>query len=159
MILAAAASGCGGAVRAPAEAPASCPDVIGVPPEIAGEMSLAAVDAYIDARGWRTGGAGTELVEIATGPALRNARQVQQSILKRYPPQLRAAGIGGTVVLRLLVGTAGRASEAAVLQGSGHAELDRAAHDVVREMRFAPQLRQGCAIRVLIDVPVQLWVQ
>lgn len=156
LVILAAASGCGGAPRIPAGVQGPCPNVVGVTPEVMREASLATVDAYLTRQGWLQS---HELTEIPAGPELKNARQVQTAIMRLYPPHLRAAGIGGTSVMRLLIGPAGRVTHAAVLKGSGHIELDRAAAEAVRETRFEPYVRQGCTLQVLVDVPIRLWVQ
>ena len=53
-----------------------------------------------------------------------------------YPPASRRAGEEGTVRLKVLVDTSGRASNVAVTQSSGFTRLDQAAMDAVRKWRF-----------------------
>ena len=53
-----------------------------------------------------------------------------------YPPASRRAGEQGTVRLKVLVDTNGRASNVAVTQGSGFTRLDQAAVEAVRKWRF-----------------------
>ncbi|HKR37136.1 MAG TPA: energy transducer TonB [Steroidobacteraceae bacterium] len=53
-----------------------------------------------------------------------------------YPPASRRAGEQGTVRLKVLVDTSGRASNVAVTQSSGFPRLDQAAMDAVRKWRF-----------------------
>jgi protein TonB len=53
-----------------------------------------------------------------------------------YPPASRRAGEQGTVRLKVLVDTSGRASNVEVTQSSGFARLDQAAKDAVRKWRF-----------------------
>jgi protein TonB len=53
-----------------------------------------------------------------------------------YPPASRRAGEQGTVRLKVLVDTNGRASNVQVTQGSGFARLDQAAMEAVRKWRF-----------------------
>jgi protein TonB len=53
-----------------------------------------------------------------------------------YPPASRRAGEEGTVRLKVLVDTNGRASNVAVMQSSGFTRLDQAAMDAVRKWRF-----------------------
>jgi len=53
-----------------------------------------------------------------------------------YPPASRRAGEQGTVRLKVLVDTNGRASNVEVTQGSGFARLDQAAVEAVRKWRF-----------------------
>lgn len=53
-----------------------------------------------------------------------------------YPPASRRAGEQGTVRLKVLVDTSGRASNVAVSQTSGFPRLDQAAMEAVRKWRF-----------------------
>ncbi len=53
-----------------------------------------------------------------------------------YPPASRRAGEQGTVRLKVLVDTNGRAANVQVTQGSGFARLDQAAMEAVRKWRF-----------------------
>ena len=53
-----------------------------------------------------------------------------------YPPASRRAGEQGTVRLKVLVDTSGRASNVAVTQTSGFPRLDQAAVEAVRKWRF-----------------------
>lgn len=53
-----------------------------------------------------------------------------------YPPASRRAGEQGTVRLKVLVDTNGRASNVAVMQSSGFPKLDQAATEAVRKWRF-----------------------
>lgn len=53
-----------------------------------------------------------------------------------YPPASRRAGEEGTVRLKVLVDTSGRASNVAVTQSSGFPRLDQAAMEAVRKWRF-----------------------
>jgi periplasmic protein TonB len=54
-----------------------------------------------------------------------------------YPPASRRAGEEGTVRLKVLVDTNGRASNVTVTQSSGFTRLDQAAMEAVRKWRFA----------------------
>jgi protein TonB len=53
-----------------------------------------------------------------------------------YPPASRRAGEQGTVRLKVLVDTNGKASNVAVTQSSGFPRLDEAAMEAVRKWRF-----------------------
>jgi len=53
-----------------------------------------------------------------------------------YPPASRRAGEEGTVRLKVLVDTNGKASNVQVTQSSGFTRLDQAAMDAVRKWRF-----------------------
>lgn len=76
-----------------------------------------------------------------------------------YPAVARRLRLQGTVVLRVLVGTAGRAEELHVDQTSGASILDDAALSAVRNWRFVPARRGTEAIARWVDVPVRFRFQ
>lgn len=135
---------------------AVCAGRVAVAAEVAAILGLAGVREFLSQRGWLSAYPVVELVEADAKPTIVNARQVQLSMLRRYPPELRNAGIGGTTVLRVLVASTGRIRHAAVVSGSGYEQLDGVALESVREMRFSPLLQDGCAVPLVADVPVQL---
>ena len=64
-----------------------------------------------------------------------------------YPEFSKENGEQGEVTLSVMVEPNGRASAVDVVQGSGYARLDRAAHDtVLNQYRFTPATRGGEAI-------------
>ncbi|WP_147426297.1 energy transducer TonB, partial [Teichococcus wenyumeiae] len=92
-------------------------------------------------------GAGVAL-NIAPGPETRAARprDIACSDNIEYPPDLRQAGIGGEVVLRLRLTDKGRVIEAKLAESSGHPQLDEAVQRSVRRCRFDPALRDGVPV-------------
>lgn len=64
----------------------------------------------------------------------------------------------GTVVLRLHVDETGQVLRWAVLESSGHANLDEAARDAAREARFAPHRIDGMATPVTVVAPMHFGV-
>ena len=76
----------------------------------------------------------------------------------RYPPLSRRIGEQGRVLLRVLVTPGGSAQEIEVRASSGHARLDDAARDAVRQWKFVPAKRgdQPVAAWVLIPVSFRL---
>lgn len=72
-----------------------------------------------------------------------------------YPRVARQRGWQGMVVLRVAVDETGHPCEVAVRDSSGHAVLDEAALDAVRQWRFAPARQGGRLITAAIDVPVR----
>ena len=72
-----------------------------------------------------------------------------------YPEAARREGYEGKVVLRVLVGTEGVASNVTVVESSGYAVLDEAATESVFRMKFSPaRTRSGRAVMAPIQVPV-----
>jgi TonB family protein len=90
----------------------------------------------------------------ATPPRLRNARSVQEEMRRRYPTHLRRIGLGGTVRVRAFVDERGRVTRRGLAETSGDCDLDRAAVDVARVMRFTPATRDGRAIPVWLAIPL-----
>jgi protein TonB len=94
-------------------------------------------------------------VDIAEGsvPTVDSAPQEQSRInsepraLNRivpvYPRSARRRGREGVVTLEILVSDTGNVSEAVVVAGSGHKDLDAAAVSAVRTARFAPATEDG----------------
>jgi TonB family protein len=71
-------------------------------------------------------------------PRLANPEEVARALQRAYPPLLRDAGIGGTVVLWLYVNEEGRAVKVQVNRSSGYSALDEAALRLAPVMMFAP---------------------
>ncbi|AOD14970.1 energy transducer TonB [Xanthomonas fragariae] len=71
-----------------------------------------------------------------------------------YSPQLACADIGGTTVLRVVIGVEGAPTDVSVLQSSGQPVLDEAAQKRVREWKFKAATRNGQAVPQTIQVPV-----
>jgi protein TonB len=55
-----------------------------------------------------------------------------------YPESARAHGVQGAVGIAFTIGPAGRVASATVARGSGSAELDGAARDIVRSIAPPP---------------------
>ncbi|CAD0335631.1 energy transducer TonB [Xanthomonas sp. WHRI 8391] len=71
-----------------------------------------------------------------------------------YSPQLACAGVGGTSVLRVVIGTEGTPTDVSLAQSSGQPVLDEAAQTRVREWKFKPATRNGQPVPQTIQVPV-----
>ncbi|MCC4621548.1 energy transducer TonB [Xanthomonas cassavae CFBP 4642] len=83
----------------------------------------------------------TELAAIKTPPP-------------EYAPELACAGVGGTSVLRVVIGNEGKPTDVSVTRSSGQPVLDEAALKRVREWQFKPATRNGQAVPQTIQVPV-----
>lgn len=87
-------------------------------------------------------------------PRLRNVEAIRAELRRRYPAQLRDAGIGGTVVLDVFVDSDGRPGDVRVREGSGYAVFDSVARRLVPDMEFAPALNRDRPVAVWIRQPV-----
>ena len=67
-------------------------------------------------------------------------------IVPVYPRSARRRGREGVVTLEILVSDGGNVSEAVVVAGSGHKDLDSAAVSAVRSARFAPATEDGVQV-------------
>jgi periplasmic protein TonB len=92
-------------------------------------------------------------------PRLLNQAEVERVLYRSYPTMLRNAGIGGTVAFHAFVGVDGRIAEARLVEGSGFAELDRAAERVLQQMRFSPAKNRDRSVAVWVRIPVTFRVQ
>lgn len=72
-----------------------------------------------------------------------------------YPRLSKRMGEEGTVVIRVLITTEGRAEKAVVRTSSGHARLDDTALSTVQRWRFVPGQRNGVAEAMWFNVPIR----
>ena len=72
-----------------------------------------------------------------------------------YPERARQDGVEGRVVLLVLVGPDGRSQTVKVSRTSGHAVLDRAAVEAVRNWRFRPGTRGGVPVPATVAIPIR----
>ena len=88
-------------------------------------------------------------VSISAGVAVG---MIQSNTVPIYPPEAKAAGIWGTVLLRAVIGVKGRVSEVQVV--SGPPELQQAAMDAVRSWQYRPYLLNGEPVEVNTQINV-----
>jgi protein TonB len=72
-----------------------------------------------------------------------------------YPGIARKRRYTGEVVLLVLVDAGGMVTEISLKHSSGHASLDRAALEAVRDWRFVPATKNGYPVSMWVDVPVR----
>jgi TonB family protein len=121
--------------------------------------TLAVLCGVLAATGCRSAGSSiasaASAETVATAPQLLNGEQVEQAIATEYPAELRRDGTGGTVRLRLLVGTDGIPAEVRLLESSGYPILDAAAARVATYLRFSPATNTaGNPLRVWASFPI-----
>jgi TonB family protein len=92
-------------------------------------------------------------------PELRNQAEVQRALVNAYPPLLRNAGIGGTVVLWVLVDVNGAVVRTQLSRSSGFPALDEAATEVARVFQFSPARNRGTVVPVWLEVPIVFTAQ
>jgi periplasmic protein TonB len=74
-----------------------------------------------------------------------------------YPAMSRRLGEQGTSVLRVLIGTDGKAISAQLVKSSGFERLDKAAYETVMRRRYVPGTRDGVPVALSYNAPIA-WV-
>ncbi len=92
-------------------------------------------------------------------PEIRNRGEVQAALMREYPPILRDAGIGGTVVVWFFITEDGIVQDKRVSQTSGQIQFDEAALKVADVFRFSPALNRDQRVQVWIEVPITCQVR
>lgn len=88
-------------------------------------------------------------------PTLVNDRDVQEALLRYYPPTFKSAGIGGITTLWIFIDENGAVKNTKVVESSGFRELDAVAERVMREAaHFSPAYNRDMKVPVWIQMPV-----
>jgi TonB family protein len=87
-------------------------------------------------------------------PRLADRLAERRAVQRHYPEYLQREGVGGAVRLRMWVARDGSVENPSVLEGSGVAELDRAALRAGRELHFVPAERNGRAVGTWVEFNV-----
>lgn len=87
-------------------------------------------------------------------PSIMNRGEVTRALEREYPPLLRDAGIGGTVLVWFFIDEEGRLQRTQVHESSGHRALDEAALKVADVIRFSPALNRDKQVPVWISLPI-----
>ena len=92
-------------------------------------------------------------------PRLRNEREVQNALMKFYPPLLRDAGIGGTVNVWFFIDENGRVLKTQINESSGYEAFDQAALQVGNLMEFTPAYNRDKKVQVWIALDIKFEAQ
>ena len=98
--------------------------------------------------------AGPQFTPYTDRPRLQNRDEVSRALVRNYPPLLRDAGIGGTLLAWTLLGEDGKVIKAQIKESSGHEELDAAGLKVIELMEFTPAVNKEERVKVWIQLPV-----
>ena len=86
---------------------------------------------------------------------LRNRRELPRIMERLYPDALKAAGIGGRVVVQFVVDTNGRIDMSTVkVMSSDHDGLVDATRRALGEFRFSPARMGDRSVRMLTQMPI-----
>lgn len=91
---------------------------------------------------------------FTVAPSIRNRSEVVAAMNDEYPPLLREAGIGGTVVVWFFIDENGEVGETLIDESSGHVALDEAALRVADAFRFSPALNDDEEVPVWVMFPI-----
>ena len=75
------------------------------------------------------------------------------------PMASRRLGESGTVLLRVVVDSAGLPRQVTLHKSSGHARLDEQAMGAMRQARFKPQTENGLPIEWIVIAPLQYEIE
>jgi TonB family protein len=89
-----------------------------------------------------------------TQPRVLNASRVQQALEREYPIGLRELGVGGKVEMAFYINEQGEVERYETKQGSGNADLDRAALKVAQAFEFAPAMRGDEKVPVWFSIAI-----
>lgn len=87
-------------------------------------------------------------------PGVKNRDELTRAMEREYPPLLRDAGIGGTVLVHFFIDEEGVVQNALVAESSGHTALDEAALKIAPIIRFTPALNRDKRVPVWIQLPI-----
>lgn len=90
-----------------------------------------------------------------TAPRLARPDSVAHALMRATPEAYERLGLGGTIVLRVHVDTAGRADSLVVAASTGVWLLDNEAIHAVLTSRFTPGVRNGAAVAQWIELPLR----
>jgi len=88
-------------------------------------------------------------------PAIRNPEVAVETLRRVYPPELKDAGVGGTVEVWFYVDEEGLVQRTLVNKVSGHRELDDAALKVADILEFSPALNRDQRRSVWVSLPIE----
>lgn len=89
---------------------------------------------------------------VRVGGNVRAPMQMRR-VAPVYPPDARADGVQGAVIMEALIGEDGRVRDVRVLRSIPR--LDQAAVDAVKQWEYQPMLLNGAAVPIVMTVTVQ----
>jgi periplasmic protein TonB len=88
-------------------------------------------------------------------PELRNSAAVISAVQRNYPPLLRDAGVGGTVVVSMVINEDGTPDVSTVeVVSTDHEQFSEVVRRVVERMRFRPAKVNNQAVKVRVQLPI-----
>jgi len=87
-------------------------------------------------------------------PEYADLEAARRLVERYYPPHLRQAGIGGTVMVWVFIDELGVVANSLVQQSSGRREFDEAAERVAWQIHFTPAINRGEYVPVWVAIPI-----
>ena len=87
-------------------------------------------------------------------PDIRNRDELARAMEREYPPLLRDAAIGGTVIVHFFIDEEGVVRNSVLAESSGHRALDEAALRIAPIIEFTPALNRDRRVPVWIRLPI-----
>lgn len=87
-------------------------------------------------------------------PDILNRDELERAMKREYPPLLRDAGIGGTVIVHFFIDENGVVQNSLIAGSSGHTVLDEASLKIAPIIRFSPALNRDRRVPVWIQIPI-----
>ncbi|MDX1645868.1 MAG: TonB family protein [Longimicrobiales bacterium] len=96
---------------------------------------------------------------FTVAPTIQNRDEVVRAMIREYPPLLRDAGIGGTVIVYFFIDESGVVQDFRIHESSGHQALDQAALAVADVYRFSAALNRDKKVPVWVQFPITFQVR
>jgi len=100
-----------------------------------------------------------QFIPVTVRPELRDPAAALRIVERYYPPLLKDAGVGGSVVVGAFIDTAGRVQDVRLLRSCGNQSLDYAALQAVSLFEFTPALNRDQKVAVWIKQPITFEVR
>ena len=96
---------------------------------------------------------------FTVAPQIQNRDEVVRAMIREYPPLLRDAGIGGTVLVYFFIDENGVVQDTRIQESSGHQALDDAALAVADVYKFSAALNRDKKVPVWVQFPITFQVR
>jgi TonB family protein len=87
-------------------------------------------------------------------PEIKNRDELAQAMEREYPPLLKDAGIGGTVIVHFFIDEEGVVRNSVLARSCGQNTLDEAALKIAPIAQFTPALNRDQRVAVWIQLPI-----
>ena len=96
---------------------------------------------------------------FTVAPVMQNGAEVARMLEREYPPLLRDAGVGGSVIVWIRLDDQGNVQDVQINTSSGHPSLDEAAIVVGQIIRFSPAMNRDQQVPVWVSIPITFQVR